>query len=714
MADTRASRPSYPHGALPAGTRLGEFEIRHVLGVGGFGIVYEAFDHLLEREVAVKEYMPASLVERNAELHVSLISESNADTFALGLRSFVNEARLLARFDHPSLLKVHRFWEANGTAYMAMALYKGRTARDVRQQMASRPDEVWVRRLLEPLLGAIEKLHSEDVYHRDIAPDNILIEADGRPVLLDFGAARRVITDRSQTLTAILKPSYAPIEQYADVSGMKQGPWTDIYALGATVHFLLLGKPPPPAPGRSIQDTMPPLSQQDLPGFSPPFLALVDWMLSPLPAERPQSVAMVRDVLEGRAAAPPRNPLSPFERTTALAGAGKPAVEVSDDATIVIAQPPAAPARPLSDETVVMPRSAHTPPPAAPPAASAAGAGQPNLPPRRVPSGGLWLPDGATSPPGSDFDATILQPRAAVPPPRAPAAAPQAPSPEAAPAAPVHAQARPAEAARARAARAPAAATVPRATSPLLPLLAGSALAALVGLGLWWFMARPSTPVEAADATPPPSMAQPTAENGTAASLPAALPTPPAPPAPDLAAPDPAAQERTSRDASTPMAAGSEAPATAQTAPVAADAPAADARPAAAAAAAKAARPAPRVTETPRPRPSEPAPALATTQAPERPAAAPAKVAPKPATEATAKTATTSSTNTSAAAPAAPPTSAEPAAAPPSPSERCAKELPLVRMICLDVVCFRSEFKNHPECLKLRADQAQKRMLEGQ
>jgi hypothetical protein len=126
-------------GRCPIGTRLGEFEIRRVLGVGGFGIVYLAFDHLLEREVALKEYMPSTLVDRAETMHVSLISQANADTFALGLRSFVNEARLLARFDHPSLVKVHRFWEANGTAYMAMPLYKGRTVRDVRLEMQTRP-----------------------------------------------------------------------------------------------------------------------------------------------------------------------------------------------------------------------------------------------------------------------------------------------------------------------------------------------------------------------------------------------------------------------------------------------------------------------------------------------------------------------------------------------------------------------------------------------
>jgi hypothetical protein len=347
-----------------------------VLGVGGFGIVYLAFDHLLEREVALKEYMPSTLVDRAETMHVSLISQANADTFALGLRSFVNEARLLARFDHPSLVKVHRFWEANGTAYMAMALYKGRTVRDVRLEMQTRPDEAWVRRILEPLLGAIEKLHSEDIYHRDIAPDNILIEGDGRPVLLDFGAARRVITDRSQALTAILKPSYAPIEQYADVGGMKQGAWTDIYALGATMHFLLLGKPPPPAPGRSIQDTMPSLAQQNLVGCSKEFLELIDWMLTPLPNERPQSVAAVRDALAGKVAPPRKSPAQAYERTAPLpgAGTGRPADE---GATVVMPRGQTA-FPPSGDEaTVIVPRSGITgyngPTRSAPPATAAAG-----------------------------------------------------------------------------------------------------------------------------------------------------------------------------------------------------------------------------------------------------------------------------------------------------------------------------------------------------
>ena len=191
------------HDALPPGTRFGEFEILRVLGVGGFGIVYLANDHSLEREVALKEYMPASLAARGAGPQITVRSSSFAETYAIGLRSFVNEARLLARFDHPSLVKVYRFWEDNATAYMVMPFLQGVTLRDTRRRMAHPPDEAWIRSVISPILSALELLHREGVYHRDIAPDNILLPPDGPPVLLDFGAARRVISDRTQSLTAI-------------------------------------------------------------------------------------------------------------------------------------------------------------------------------------------------------------------------------------------------------------------------------------------------------------------------------------------------------------------------------------------------------------------------------------------------------------------------------------------------------------------------------
>ncbi|MBL8359340.1 MAG: serine/threonine protein kinase [Rubrivivax sp.] len=343
-----ASSPTASATPLPPGTRLVDFEVRDVVGVGGFGIVYRAFDHTLERDVALKEYMPSALADRTATMHVSLRSSSSEETFKLGLKSFINEARLLARFDHPSLVKVYRFWEANGTAYMVMPLYRGRTLKDMAAEGRGPKDEASLRKVLMPLLGALERLHDDGVYHRDISPDNIVIEPpDGHPVLLDFGAARHVIGDRSQHLTAILKPSYAPIEQYAEAGGVKQGPWTDFYALGATLHYLLRGKAPPPATARAIEDTMVPLASQPAPGCSVPFLRVIDWMLSPRPADRPKSALAIRDALAGRSAAP-----------SSPAAAAPPRGD--SDATVVL------PPRSDLDDTLVVPRGTNAPAPRSP------------------------------------------------------------------------------------------------------------------------------------------------------------------------------------------------------------------------------------------------------------------------------------------------------------------------------------------------------------
>lgn len=303
----RATPSLTDHDALPAGTRFGEFEIVRVLGVGGFGIVYLAHDHSLERRVALKEYMPVSLAVRGAGQMITVRSERHAETYAMGLRSFVNEARLLARFDHPSLVKVYRFWEDNATAYMVMPYLQGTTLREARRTMAGPPGEAWIRGVLEPMLDALDQLHREGVYHRDIAPDNILIPPEGAPILLDFGAARRVISDRTQSLTAILKPSYAPIEQYAEMTKMRQGPWTDIYALGAVMHYLLFGAPPPPATARALQiehGEPERIAQRVAPGVSPQFIGVVAWMLGVRPSDRPQNVAALRAVLAGRMQVP--------------------------------------------------------------------------------------------------------------------------------------------------------------------------------------------------------------------------------------------------------------------------------------------------------------------------------------------------------------------------------------------------------------------------
>jgi serine/threonine protein kinase len=280
--------------ALPDGARLGEFEIRSVIGEGGFGIVYLAWDHLLQRQVAIKEYMPSTLATRSLTTDVTPRADKFAETFALGLRSFINEAQLLASFDHPSLLKVYRFWEANGTAYMVMPFYQGTTLKRTLIALNAPPEEGWLMAQLVPLLDALDEMHEARCYHRDIAPDNILLLDEGRPLLLDFGAARRVIGDATQALTAFLKPGYAPVEQYAEMPSMKQGAWTDLYALGSVLHYAIVGHTPPESVARLVTDTMVPLTRAAQGRYSERFLRAIDHALGVRPQDRPQSVAEMR------------------------------------------------------------------------------------------------------------------------------------------------------------------------------------------------------------------------------------------------------------------------------------------------------------------------------------------------------------------------------------------------------------------------------------
>ncbi|MEO7852545.1 MAG: serine/threonine-protein kinase [Rubrivivax sp.] len=294
-SDSAASSAGDSGNALSVGTYLGEFELTSVLGEGGFGIVYLAWDHSLQRRVALKEYMPAALAARAGTTQVQVKSARHRDTFDIGLKSFINEARLLAHFDHPSLVKVYRFWEDNGTAYMVMPFYEGITLKDKLHALGGPPDEAWMMWLLAPLTEALAVIHAESCFHRDIAPDNvILLAATGKPLLLDFGAARRVIGDMTQALTVILKPGYAPVEQYAEAPNMKQGAWTDVYALAATMHFAIMGKTPPTSVGRLMGDSYIPLEQAAAGRYSPQFLAALDKALRVRPEERTATVDALR------------------------------------------------------------------------------------------------------------------------------------------------------------------------------------------------------------------------------------------------------------------------------------------------------------------------------------------------------------------------------------------------------------------------------------
>ncbi len=284
--------------ALPAGTRLAEFELLGLLGVGGFGMVYQAFDHSLQRQVAIKEFMPAALACRGAEGAVTVRDPADKAAFQAGLQSFVAEARLLAQFDHPSLVKVFRYWEAQQTAYMVMPFYRGITLQAARSQMRSPPTEAWLRKVLWAVLGALKTLHQGRAVHRDVSPDNIFLQDVGPPVLLDLGAARHAMGGKTQDLTDAFKLSYAPLEQHAGAPDMRQGPWTDLYALAAVVHGLLCNKPPLPATFRAVRDRLPPFSrvartvqEQFGLGYSPAFVQAIGQSLSIDAKDRPQTVA---------------------------------------------------------------------------------------------------------------------------------------------------------------------------------------------------------------------------------------------------------------------------------------------------------------------------------------------------------------------------------------------------------------------------------------
>jgi serine/threonine protein kinase len=344
---------------LPVGTHLQEFVVEKLVGIGGFGIVYRANDTLLGRSVAIKEYMPTSMASRQDGATVSVRSEAYTQDFESGKRSFINEARMLARFKHSALIEVFRFWEQNGTAYMATPFYEGQTFKErLQDKDAKLPDESSILKTLQPILDALETMHAEQIFHRDISPDNIMVLPDGRPILLDLGAARKVMQEGAQALTVMVKPGYAPIEQYADDSSIKQGPWTDIYALGAVIHFAITGKAPPPAASRLLKDSMPNLRDRELPGFTSPFLAAADAALRVRPEDRPQSIAEFRKLLTGELLVSPQETMPQVTVVAELSDVVEP---IDSDHTIVLPRTVTKSMLAATDKPIATPKKSNVP-----------------------------------------------------------------------------------------------------------------------------------------------------------------------------------------------------------------------------------------------------------------------------------------------------------------------------------------------------------------
>ena len=295
---------------LPVNAIVDGYRILRVVGSGGFGITYEAEDLNLGLMVALKEYYPFDFGDRDSTMSVRPKSARHKHTFEWGRSNFLQEARQGARFEHPSIVRVTRVFEAHATAYMVMRFEKGLSLEEWLRDLGRRPTQGELDAILHPLLHALELMHGANFLHRDIAPDNIIIRPDGTPVLLDFGAARRSSSETelapkaaSRPLTGVVKAGYSPHEQYSS-DGRMQGPWSDLYALGGTLYRAVAGKAPEEATLRFDEDLMASAAELGRGRYRPEFLEAVDACLKVKHSERPRSVAQLRPMLLGRRSQP--------------------------------------------------------------------------------------------------------------------------------------------------------------------------------------------------------------------------------------------------------------------------------------------------------------------------------------------------------------------------------------------------------------------------
>ena len=282
---------AYSNKALPSGTVLREWRLEEVLGVGGFGIVYKARGIYFDELVAIKEYFPSSISERDEDATVVPIDSDAEEVHALGLKKFVEEAKLLWNLStptrHPNIVSVRSLFEIHGTAYMVMDFEDGLSlSRMLKQGRRFNERSLW--NILRPVAEGLERAHRVGVLHRDIKPPNILINEDNRPVLIDFGSARFEAAEATSTKVTFHTPPYAAIEQY--VKTYPQGPWTDVYALGVVMYECVTGEKPPEVLERLHAGLGKPLAEGKWPGYGKRFLTAIDAAMIVKPDDRPQSI----------------------------------------------------------------------------------------------------------------------------------------------------------------------------------------------------------------------------------------------------------------------------------------------------------------------------------------------------------------------------------------------------------------------------------------
>ena len=284
---------------LPQGTELHQrYVIESLLGHGGFGITYAAYDQVLGARVAIKEYLPRHLATRaEGRTQVSVYSGAARQHFDYGLEKFMEEAQVLAQFTHhPNVVSARDFFEANGTAYMVMEYVEGVTLKEYLENKGGRISLEEAQGIMMPVMDALREVHQAGLLHRDISPDNIYITIAAQIRVIDFGAARYYAGEQSKSLSVILKPGYAPEEQYR--SSGKQGAWTDVYAVGATLFKALTGQTPPDALDRKEQDTLEPPSRLGV-SISPPAERALMKALAVSPGQRFQTMGEFQQAFTG-------------------------------------------------------------------------------------------------------------------------------------------------------------------------------------------------------------------------------------------------------------------------------------------------------------------------------------------------------------------------------------------------------------------------------
>ena len=282
---------------LPHRTLLNDkYLVGRILGKpGGFGITYLAWDITLETYVAVKEYLPRDVAGRDTDrATVVAYSGEEEELFKYGLESFLQEARTLAKFKHPNVVGVHNFFEQNGTAYLVMDFYRGKTLEEYVKEKGKKLPVQTAINIMMAVLDGLREVHSKGFLHRDIKPHNIYLTEEGRIILLDFGTARLAMGERSRSLSAVLTPGFAPYEQYHRRG--KQGPWTDIYACGATLYYLITGEVPPEATERMERDELIP-PERFVPEISPNLKAALLQALATNQNIRPQNALAFQNML---------------------------------------------------------------------------------------------------------------------------------------------------------------------------------------------------------------------------------------------------------------------------------------------------------------------------------------------------------------------------------------------------------------------------------